>query len=490
MKKVQPGDRMNIPAETFNTFIDAARAMKARQQDRGQGARDAFPQATIVLCKNNSGTDRARFDVLGVDAPIIALADNAAEFKRRPTTAGSTPSVADHYGRFVILQEPVAEGKIGRACVSGITIAKVHVAAEWHIRADVRQDDATCLQSDTHGSAMILWKESGTGLKWAVVKIGLPCRAQADEGFWAELGSASDLGNDRWSYAFTEVEHTGAGYDGWATKTGGRSGTAYNTIEDMNDGAGVEGNGVDLGTLDTPTYLPAASGAIVWMHELKHDTGSTPRIEYWFQYENEVTWSSGGTTYAGVHQTDRYLFDTLSVLSLDWATRYLCDGSGNTAVDWDERYLQDSSSYTAVDWGSRALKDGSGVTAVDWHYRRWQDDYGVIVGNWSNQMLYDGTPKQSIDWGNRDLYDSNEVCVGSWQSLELYDGGPYLSIDWGHRQLIGSDGYAAIIDWGSLGSTYGTPTINGTYTGGLYDSNNNLIADVENGLICNVYYPS
>ena len=35
MKKVQPGDRLKIPAETFNTFLDTARAFRGQQQDRG-----------------------------------------------------------------------------------------------------------------------------------------------------------------------------------------------------------------------------------------------------------------------------------------------------------------------------------------------------------------------------------------------------------------------------------------------------------------------
>jgi len=80
MKKVHPGDALKVPAETFNTFIDAARALKARQQDRRSRPTSYGPDSGIVLVANNSGEDRSRFDVLGVSEPIIRPADNLTEF--------------------------------------------------------------------------------------------------------------------------------------------------------------------------------------------------------------------------------------------------------------------------------------------------------------------------------------------------------------------------------------------------------------------------
>jgi len=117
-------------------------------------------------------------------------------------------------------------------------------------------------------------------------------------GFWASItGNAAD-GTNRWKYAFSEVYKSSAGYGGWASLSGGRSGTtssntARNTIEDMNTGADahVEGNGVDPANLDpsgagsdTFSLMPCTSGNIVWMREVDR-SGS---IEYWFSYENGV----------------------------------------------------------------------------------------------------------------------------------------------------------------------------------------------------------
>ena len=58
MKKVKSGDPLVIPSQTFNSFIDAAQAHKARQQASGQTNRQAFRQTGIVLVKNSSGADR------------------------------------------------------------------------------------------------------------------------------------------------------------------------------------------------------------------------------------------------------------------------------------------------------------------------------------------------------------------------------------------------------------------------------------------------
>jgi len=171
MKKVKSGDPLVIPSQTFNSFIDAAQAHKARQQSSSQTDRQAFRQSGIVLVKNASGADRQRFDVLGVDAPIITPTDNEDAFKNKVLLSGSTPTESDHLGRFVILLVPLADGKVGMACASGVCAVHVDVQHEDHRFADIRDAEASSLQSRESGAATILWKETGTGLKWAVVHV-------------------------------------------------------------------------------------------------------------------------------------------------------------------------------------------------------------------------------------------------------------------------------------------------------------------------------
>ncbi len=125
-----------------------------------------------MLVKNNSGADRGRFNVLGIDGPIFTPTESLDSFKNTIALKGITPAAATHVGKFVILQEPLADGELGRAVISGVTPVKIDVTDAGHGYADVK--DAVCgtLASAASGSSMILWAESGTGEKWAIVKLG------------------------------------------------------------------------------------------------------------------------------------------------------------------------------------------------------------------------------------------------------------------------------------------------------------------------------
>ena len=174
LKKVKSGDPLRIPAQTFNTFIDTARDYQNRKMQGGQPAQREFAQSGIVLVKNNSGADCDRFAVLGIGGPIFTPTDNVESFKNKVALAGVTPAESSHFGKFVILQEPIKTGEIGSAWIAGVCPAKIDMVAANHKFADIIDGDATALRSGSAGAAQILWVESGTGVKWATVQIGLP----------------------------------------------------------------------------------------------------------------------------------------------------------------------------------------------------------------------------------------------------------------------------------------------------------------------------
>ena len=93
----------------------------------------------------------------------------------------------------------------------------------------------------------------------------------------------------QWTYAYTEVAKTGAGYGNWTTKAGGRSGTAYNRSEDVNADSGLYGNGVNsanlVGTFD---IQPAPPGVIVQMELVPRADDPAADPEAWFGYENGI----------------------------------------------------------------------------------------------------------------------------------------------------------------------------------------------------------
>jgi len=99
-------------------------------------------------------------------------------------------------------------------------------------------------------------------------------------------GNTRDGSNWRWTYNFTEVVKTAAGFGGWTDRSGGRTGTGTlrNLIEDQNLTSGQLGNGVtvaNLGTL-TPQPIPTGTRIEVWAEVVGSAT------EYWCQYENGV----------------------------------------------------------------------------------------------------------------------------------------------------------------------------------------------------------
>ena len=108
MQKVKRGDPLVIPASTFNTFIDAARDFQDRQRSARCDAVREQRDTGIVLIRNESGADRERFDVLGIEGPIIERVDNEDEFKQRVALRGVVPS-SPHPGKFAILLEPAKD---------------------------------------------------------------------------------------------------------------------------------------------------------------------------------------------------------------------------------------------------------------------------------------------------------------------------------------------------------------------------------------------
>jgi len=176
LKKVQSGQPLVIPASAYNAFIDAALDFRQRTAHLGQGAQPSFSQASIVLVRNDSGSNQNRMAVLGVDTPIIDPSANEEEFKNRVALSCVAPAADTHEGKFVVLAEPIASGKIGRAYAAGVCPVKIDVPDEDHEwrYAEIADGVTANLKVSMQGSAGILWRVGGTGVQWAVVRLGKP----------------------------------------------------------------------------------------------------------------------------------------------------------------------------------------------------------------------------------------------------------------------------------------------------------------------------
>jgi hypothetical protein len=176
LKKVKPGDPLVIPAAAYNTFVDAAREFLARQHRQAQAGTPSGRHNCIILVRNDSGADRQRYQVLGIDWPIFDPAGDEEAFRNAPALSGVTPAEHDHAGKFVVLAEPIASGRIGCAYAAGVCPVKIDVPDEdYPYRlAEVTDGSADNLTAVKRGSAAILWREGGTGVQWALVRLGNP----------------------------------------------------------------------------------------------------------------------------------------------------------------------------------------------------------------------------------------------------------------------------------------------------------------------------
>jgi hypothetical protein len=172
LRKVHPGQELadNITAAAWNAFVDAAAAHRAGQLAQLADAFGAAADSSIIVIRNDSGGARDRYDILALSNVVFTPADNLNSFQTAVAWIGSLPTLA-HVGKFALLLEPAATSRFARAAIGGTWVTKIQVDHVQHTHADVAPSSAR-LTSNWFGSVEILYKESGTGEKWGVVRFG------------------------------------------------------------------------------------------------------------------------------------------------------------------------------------------------------------------------------------------------------------------------------------------------------------------------------
>jgi len=217
--QVKPGDPLRFPAATYNELMRMLIWWRA-QNPAANKPLAPVRELDVIKLKNTSGDDLAAFSVLGLDDPIVEPDDNENEFKFRFAMKGVTPTRATHYRKFAVLLEPAADGAIVPAAVDGLVVARVNVTDAAHTHADVI-DDETILESGVCGGALIEWKETGTGEKWAIVQLGAPTRtAIAKAGSAIDAASSATPGTGtvtEWTFDGEDLVESGLDFDGYNT---------------------------------------------------------------------------------------------------------------------------------------------------------------------------------------------------------------------------------------------------------------------------------
>ena len=210
LKKVSSGEKLKIPASTYNVFIDTAQDYLKRQNRQTGGDSRTPLQSKFVLVKNTTASAVNRFGVLGISNSELSVSENY--FKQNIILTGTAPSSTSHSsGRFVIVHEPIAAGGVGRAYINGHCQVQINVTDANHTFCDVKDGDSTKLESAESGPAVIIWKESGTGTKWAIIRFGGSGGSSgAASLLWCEIMHEPDVGStyykiklDAWATAWS-----------------------------------------------------------------------------------------------------------------------------------------------------------------------------------------------------------------------------------------------------------------------------------------------
>lgn len=262
LKRVLPGEPFAPSAAAWNAMIESARKI-AQMESASQRSLSGGAAPGLIRVKNSTGAARDAGDIVGFGATLFTPTDNLDEFRFRPTVVSALPTRAAHSGKFGVLVDAIPSGGIGYAQVSGIAACRVDSQSTTVLPdcVEVKNSDATQLSLVSDGFARVLWRESGTGTRRALI-LFTPI---ATLRFRARLTGAALLAGQtyRWAYAWEEVllPAYGSG-ESWAVVPGGRSGTtstdyAVNSIE-ADNGAAFAGLSYQIDAGET--FLPLAAG--------------------------------------------------------------------------------------------------------------------------------------------------------------------------------------------------------------------------------------
>jgi len=221
-KPVASGNPVRPSAQWQNRVNRAIKKSETSDSSLSAGQAGIRQPQGLIYVQNNSGEDRKRFEVLGVDNILYGPDDNKAEFQNNAALTGVTPVESQHFGNFVICAEPIAAGAVGRAFIFGVCPVQIDIQNVSDGFADVDNNEPGQLKSGTSGAAQILWTENDengaddTGIMWALVRLSGPGPQIV---ITAKLTSKSGT-----RYAWSEAEPdstTGT----WSVNADGKSGT-------------------------------------------------------------------------------------------------------------------------------------------------------------------------------------------------------------------------------------------------------------------------
>ena len=180
-KKVRDGEKLKIPARTYNAMVDAAADYINRKNNLTTGSGNTLP-ANMVYVKNESGVNVDRFCVLGIEG--MEITGTNPSFLSSPVIfTGGLPQLPRHSnGRFVVTAEPIKTDAVGRAYISGCVPMIIYMPNAYDDRynrfAEINNNDPTKMKTSISASStkvMFLDYFGGrinSTQYWAVIQLG------------------------------------------------------------------------------------------------------------------------------------------------------------------------------------------------------------------------------------------------------------------------------------------------------------------------------
>ncbi len=190
LARKEAGEAFIPDVEEFNTIIDATNLVMGEKFPDDNQFNPNAGDADLVMIKNNTGSNLAEFSIVKIGEVVITPDKNEADFKyETPLFYGEEIDDADN--TFVVIQEPIEKDKIGYAKITGVTIAKITVSSETDKYA-VLDTLTKKLKTATSGITKILWRQTGTGEKWAVILLGSGSAGSTYNGMFKIIADPDD----------------------------------------------------------------------------------------------------------------------------------------------------------------------------------------------------------------------------------------------------------------------------------------------------------
>lgn len=159
-------------ASDHNAFVDVWEAWR-RKGDFRLARRVGGTNALRLLALNTTGAAiDAVFPVLEIAGPVYSAANRADVVHETISLQGKTPTATATMSDLVIVQSRITAGGLRPAVVMGPTWCTVDVTDDAHTHVEPKVGDNTQLASASSGSVKIVWKETGTGSKKALIILG------------------------------------------------------------------------------------------------------------------------------------------------------------------------------------------------------------------------------------------------------------------------------------------------------------------------------